>query len=203
MAKLTKTQLQRERIRASVKQSKQSTLDSLAYQFDIQKANEASKPAKAIIINRITYSTKEDELALEIEFSLLPSKVSFSKIALDLYFQEQLINSALLSISQSSLLGDSLEFPRFLDMKGIGAGNYLIRVEMYELWSSGEKLNFTAKEIIVQYVPQTRAERLVKIPTVKSVAGTDLTVVSSTAKDIYREIEQDQKHEAISKRDEW
>jgi hypothetical protein len=44
---------------------------------------------------------------------------------------------------------------------------------------------------------------LVKIPTVKSVAGADLTVVSSLAKDIYREIEQDQKQEAISKRDEW
>jgi D-aminopeptidase len=74
---------------------------------------------------------------------------------------------------------------------------------MYEPWSSGEKLNFTAKEITVQYVPQTRAERLVKIPTVKSVAGTDLTVVSSSAKNIYRKIEQDQKQEAIRKRDEW
>ena len=63
-------------------------------------------------------------------------------------------------------------------MKGIAEGNYLIRVEMYEPWSSGEKLNFTSKEIAVQYVPQTRADRLVKIPTVKSVAGTDLTVVS-------------------------
>ena len=37
----------------------------------------------------------------------------------------------------------------------------------------------------------------------KSVAGSDLTVVSSSAKDIYREIEQVQKQEAISKRDEW
>jgi esterase/lipase len=44
---------------------------------------------------------------------------------------------------------------------------------------------------------------LVKIPTVKSVAGNDLMVVSSSAKNIYSEIEQDQKQEAISKRDEW
>ena len=80
---------------------------------------------------------------------------------------------------------------------------YLIRVEMYEPWSSGEKLNFTFKEITVQYVPKTIAERYVKIPTLKSVAGTGLTVVSSSAKDIYREIEQDQKQEALSKRDEW
>jgi hypothetical protein len=98
-------------------------------------------------------------------------------------------------------MGDSLEFPQFLDMNGIGAGDYLIRVEMYELWSSGEKLNFTSKEITVTYMPHNRAERLVKIPTVKSVAGADLTVVSSSTRDIFREIEQDQKHEAKSKKE--
>ncbi len=88
-------------------------------------------------------------------------------------------------------------------MKGIGEGKYLLRVEMYEPWSSNEKLNFTAKEIIVQYVPQTRESRLVKVPTVKSVAGSDLTVVLSSAKEIYREIGQDLKKETISKRDQW
>ena len=80
---------------------------------------------------------------------------------------------------------------------------YLIRVEMYEPWSSGEKLNFTFKEMSFHYEPLTKAERLVKIPTVKSVAGTDLAIVSSSAKNIYREIEQNQKQESISKRDEW
>jgi len=90
-----------------------------------------------------------------------------------------------------------------VNMTGIGSGQHLLRVEIYELWSSGEKLNFTAKEITVQYVQQTKASRLVKIPTVKSGAGTDLTFVSSSAKIIFREIEQDQKQEAISKRDEW
>jgi hypothetical protein len=74
---------------------------------------------------------------------------------------------------------------------------------MYEPWSSSEKLNFTSKEIAVQYVPQTRSDRLVKIPTVKSAPGTDLTVVSSTAKNIYQDLEQDLKKESISKKDEW
>jgi len=120
-----------------------------------------------------------------------------------LYFQEQLINSTTLHIIQSSILGNSLDFRQFLDMKGIAAGEYPIRVEMYEPWPSGEKLNFTFKELTVQYVPQTRVERLVKIPTVKSVAGADLTVVSSSAKGIYRELEQDQKQEALGKRDDW
>jgi hypothetical protein len=203
MNKLSKNQQKREIIAADVKHSKQSALDNLSFQFNIERSNDAIKPAKAIVINRIADTTKEDELALRVEFSLLPSQASFSKINLDLYFQEQLLKSIPLCIPQSALLGESLEYPLPLDMKGIAEGNYLLRVEMYEPWDSGEKLNFTAKEIEVQYVPQTRAKRLVRIPTVKSVAGDDLTVVSSSAKSIYRDIEQDQKQEAISKRDEW
>ncbi len=203
MGKLSKNQQKRELVAVDVKQAKQSTLEDLSFQFNIDRTKEAIKPSKAIIINRIADTTKEDELALKVEFSLLPSKVSFSKINLDLYFQENLLKSIPLHITPSGLLGDNLEYPLALDMKGIAEGNYLIRVEMFEPWSSGEKLNFTSKEIAVQYVPQTRADRLVKLPTVKSVPGTDLTVVSSTAKNIYREIEQDQKQEAISKRDEW
>ncbi len=203
MGKLSKNQQKREIMAVDVKQAKQSTLEDLSFQFNINRTKEASKSTKAIVINRIAATTKEDELALKIEFTLLPSKASFSKINLDLYFQEQLLNSTSLIIPQSQLINNDFEYPQVLEMKGIVAGEYLIRVEMYEPWPSGEKLNFTAKEITVQYVPQTREERLVKIPTVKSVAGTDLTVVSSTAKNIYREIEQDQKQESMSRRDEW
>jgi hypothetical protein len=203
MNKLSKNQQKREIIAADVKHAKQSTLDNLSFQFNIERSKEPVKPAKAIVINRIADTTKEDELTLKIEFTLLPSKAPFSKINLDLYFQEQLLNSIPLCIPQSALLGENLEYPLPLDMKGIAEGNYLLRVEMYEPWDSGEKLNFTAKEIEVQYVPHTRAERLVRIPTVKSVAGADLTVISSIAKDIYRDIEQNKKQEAISKRDEW
>jgi len=203
MSKLSKNQQKREIVAIDVKHAKQSTLDDLSFQFTINRTQEAIKPTKEIIINKISDTTKEDELALKVEFSLLPSKTSFSKINLDLFFQEHLLNSTTISIPQSTLLSDTSEFPLILDMKGIIAGEYPIRVEMYEPWSSGEKLNFTFKEIAVQYVPQTREARIVKIPTVKSVAGSDLTVISSSAKDIYREIERDQKQEAISKRDEW
>jgi hypothetical protein len=203
MGKLSKNQQKREIMKVDVKQAKQSTLEDLYFQFNITRTREAIKPAKEIIINRIADTTKEDELALKVEFTLLPSKASFSKINLDLYFQGQLLNSTTLIIPQSTLLSDSYEFPQMLDMKGIGAGNYLIRVEMYEPWSSNEKLNFSIKEIVVQHVPQSRESRLVKIPTVKSVAGTSLTVVPSTTKNIYNEIDQDLKKESTSKRDQW
>jgi hypothetical protein len=203
MGNFTKNQQKREIMKVNVEHSKQSTLEDLSFQFNIERTREAIKPTKVIVINKISDTTKEDELALKVEFSLLPSKASFSKINLDLFFQEHLLNSRTISIPQSTLLNDTSEFPLILDMKGIVAGEYLIRVEMYELWSSGEKLNFSFKDIAVQYVPQNREARFVKIPTVKSVAGSDLTVVSSSAKNIYHEIEQDQKQEAISKRDEW
>ena len=203
MGNFSKNQQRREIMKANVERAKQSTLDDLSFQFNIEKTRETITPTKAIVINKISDTTKEDELALKVDFSLLPSKTSFSKINLDLFFQEHLLNSATISIPQSTLLSDSSEFPLILDMKGIASGEYQIRIEMYELWSSGDKLNFTFKEITVQYVPQTRAERLVKIPTVESVAGTDLIVVSSSTKNIYREMEQDQKQEVISKRDDW
>ncbi len=203
MGKLSKNQRKREIMKVDVKQSKQSTLEDLSFQFNIERTKEAIKSNKVIVINHISESTKEDELFLRVEFTLLPSKASFSKINLDLYFQEIMLNSTPLIIPQSQLLNDNFEVPQVLEMKGIVAGEYLIRVEMYEPWTSVEKLNFTAKEIIVHYVPQNREERLVKIPTVKSVAGIDLTVVSPAAKNIFHDIGQDQKQEAMSKRDEW
>ena len=188
----------------AVKQSKQSTLDNIYFQFNVPKTKEPDRPSKEIIIGDVACTPKEeDELELKIGFSLLPSKTFFSKINLDLFFEETPLNSTTLLITQSSLLNDSFEYPQVLDMKGIGEGNYLIRIEMYEPWSSDEKLNFTFKEITVPYTPKNRESRLVKIPTVRRLAGTDLTVVSSDVKNIYHEIDQDLKKESLSQRDEW
>ena len=74
---------------------------------------------------------------------------------------------------------------------------------MYELWSDGEKLSFTSKEMFVEYIPKTRASRLIKIPIVKSFGGADLAVVSESDKKIYREIEETNKKELDTKRDQW
>jgi hypothetical protein len=88
-------------------------------------------------------------------------------------------------------------------MTGIGKGQYIFRVEMYELWGSGEKLTHASKEATVEYVPLRREDRLVRIPIIKSAAGTDLTIVSDAEKNIYREMEESMKKEAASKRDNW
>ena len=88
-------------------------------------------------------------------------------------------------------------------MKGIAAGSYTIRVEMHELWSDGEELFLTQREVAVQYIPQTRASRLIKIPIVKSFASTDLAIITESDKNIYHEIEETAKKESVTKRDEW
>jgi hypothetical protein len=61
----------------------------------------------------------------------------------------------------------------------------------------------TSKEVTIEYVPLKREDRLIRVPIVKSVAGTDLVVVSDSEKNIYSEIEEDMKKEVISRRDPW
>jgi len=52
-------------------------------------------------------------------------------------------------------------------------------------------------------VPIRREERLVKVPTIKSVAGSDLAVVTDMQKNIFRETEQEMKKESTSMHDQW
>ena len=182
--------------------SEQSTLDDLSFQFNIPKA-ESNKSTKEIVVDNISTVIKEEELALNVEFTLLPSKVAFSKINLDLYFSDQLLNSITLGIPKSPLMNDSFNFPFVLDMRGICAAKYLVRVEMYEPWSGTEKIAFTFKEIIVEYAPKTKQSRLLKIPIVKTISSANLAVIFPNQKSIYLDIEQDLKKESQSKRDKW
>jgi hypothetical protein len=40
-----------------------------------------------------------------------------------------------------------------MDMTGIGKGQHFLRVEIYELCTSGEKLTSASKEATIKYVP--------------------------------------------------
>jgi hypothetical protein len=87
-------------------------------------------------------------------------------------------------------------------MTGIEAGQHVLRVEMYERWSSGEKLTCASKEVTLEYAPGRREDIFIKIPIVKSVAGADLAVVTDSEKEIYREIEEDMKKELLASKTE-
>ncbi len=204
MGKSTKTQRLRERMRADVKHSKQTTLGSLPEaQKEEPAKTELPQPEKKIEITEINASAREDELALKVGFKLMPSRKAFFRVSSDLVFDGQKIDSLRLRILQGPLATDDSEYSSVLDMTGIAEGQHSLRVEMYEPWGSGEKLACTSKETTVKYVPVRREDRLVKIPIMKSIAGADLAVVSASEKGIYREIEETMKKELESDRDEW
>ncbi len=54
----------------------------------------------------------------------------------------------------------------------------------------------------MQNIGFLQKDRLTKIPIVKGVIGADLVVVSDSEKDIYRELEEDEKRELAVKKDE-
>jgi hypothetical protein len=204
LGKPTKNQLLRENIAVSVKQSKQSTFDGLSTFTQNRSAGVVDlKDKKQIFITEIETVTKEEELELKVGFRLSPSKTSFSKVTSDLYFDGQKFNSTLVRILQSPLFNEENQFKSVLEMNGICAGLHTLKVEMYELWIDGEKLSCVSKEIEFEYVPIKREGRFIKIPTVKSVVGADLEVISECEKNIYRELDEDEKNEQIGKRDGW
>ncbi len=204
MVKSTKSQRLREKMRTAVKYSNQSTLDDTPETHKPQPAKPATpKPPKKIEIAEVNTSTRENELVLKIAFRLLPSRTAFSMVTSDLYFDDQKIDSLRLRILQGPLATDTSEFSSVLDMTGIGKGQHILRVEIYELWDSGEKLTSTSKEVAIEYVPLRREDRLVRVPIVKNSAGADLAIISETEKSIYREIEKEMKRESVSRRDNW
>jgi hypothetical protein len=191
-------------MRADVKHSKQATLDTPPELHELEPAKAAvPEQKKQIEITEINNTNREDELVLKIGFRLLPSRTAFSRVTADLYFDGQKIDSLRLRILQGPLATDTSEFSSVLDMTWIGKGQHILRVEMYELWSSEEKLTSTSKEVTIKYVPLRREDRLVRVPTVKSSAGADLAIISDSEKDIYREIEKEMKRESVSRRDDW
>jgi len=204
MGKPTKSQHLREKLRTAAKQPKQAKLDNIP-----KLPNKApAKPVgdgqkKQITITEIAAVTREDELALRIGFKLFPSRATFSKITSDLYFDGKKMGSTRLAIIQGPLATDGSEVTSVLDMKGISSGAHIIRVEMYELWSSGEKLTSASKEVTIEYVPLKREDRLIEVPIIKSIAGTGLAIVSDHEKSIYREIEKEMRRDSFSRRDNW
>jgi hypothetical protein len=48
-----------------------------------------------------------------------------------------------------------------------------------------------------------KADRLVRVPLVKSVAGSNLTVSTSAERQVYRELKEEMKREGEGRRDQW
>jgi hypothetical protein len=204
MVKSSKAQRLREKVQAEVTLSKQSTLANLP-QPRKQEPSKTTEPEKqkSVEITEIAVSTTENELSLKVAFKLYPSRTAFSTVNSHLFFNDQKIDSLRLRILQGPLAADESEFSSKLDMTGIAAGRYAIRVEMFEFLASNEKVLFTSKQAEIDYVPIRREDRLVRIPTVKSVAGADLAIATEGQRDFYREMDEAMKKERASERDYW
>jgi hypothetical protein len=180
---------------------KQLALDSLPHKQ--LKSTFGSNPKKQILITQMVTQTGIGELTLTIEFKLLPFKTAFSKLKTDLRFDDNIISSVSLRVPQRALAADTFEISSVLDMNGIAAGPHVLKVELYELWNSDERVCEDAQMLFIDYVPQTRESHLVKVPIVKRVAGADLAVASDTEQDLYREMVQKEKRELLHRRDNW
>jgi len=183
------------------KSVKQLTLDSLPTTPIKQDPKTKTTIQKQIYITHMETNTRIDELVLKISFKLEPSWRAFSKIKADLSFEDTTISSILIRILQGPLATNELEYSWIMDTEGIAEGTYRLKIEMYEEWSSNERLHQTSREITVKYVPQTRQSRLIKIPFIKKVIGTDLAVISTQEKQIYENIEKAIKKEQKSQQD--
>jgi len=194
----------REKTRVDIEQSKQTTFNNLPQKPDKETIKPTLQNQKQIEIVEVNTETREDELKLKVWFRLHPSKTAFSKITAELYFDQHHFHTVPLKILTSSLTKDDLEFNRVLEMTGIAAGPHTVKVEMYELWSSDEKLTSASKEVIVEYVPVRKEDRhLIRVPFVKSEARADVAIVTEAEKSIYRETEETMKKEQTSTRDDW
>ncbi|NLF88984.1 hypothetical protein GX563_09210 [Candidatus Bathyarchaeota archaeon] len=187
----------REKTLADLKRAKQATFDNLPKTADAPKA----KPEKSIVI-QLTHAAKEDELDLAISFRLLPSRMHFSNLQLDLHFDGDKVNTYRVAIPPSRLLSDELEFPIALDMTGISAGEHVIKVELSEKWMTGEVLAYASEYVVVQYSPVRKEDRYVKVPLVRKIDGA-FRIVLPEEKELYDALEKGNREEANAKRDKY
>lgn len=142
-------------------------------------------------------------MTLDVEFKLAPDKNAFSKIKSDLWFDKKRTKSVIFDILHSFGTTEEFTLKAAVDMNGMEPGPHAVKVEMYELPSSGQICAYTLKEATIEYLPQKRESKPKRVPIVKRIEGEGIAVVSESEKDIYRKIEETMEKDVISKRDEW
>lgn len=185
------------------KATHQLTLNNLPCERPAESKGLAARQNKQILIIRLITEIKADELTLKADFKLSPSKTLFSKIKANIFFDKEIVKYSLLDILHSFGPADEFQLKTTLDLKGINAGIHIIKAEMYEPSFYGKKYCYTENEVPIEYTPDDRKTTLRKIPIVKSMEGKGIAILSDSEKKLYREIDENQKKEAASNRDEW
>lgn len=194
-----KKQRLRDKTLADIAKSKQVTFDKLP---EPKAAQPKPSVEKSIEIAQLEYSAKEDELEFTVAFRLLPSKNAFSSLTLELHFDENKLNTDVISIPPSKLLNDEFEFPIALDMKGICPGPHTVKVEIYERWDTGEKLTSASKYVIVEHSPTRKQDRYIKVPIVKRIDGA-FKIIMPEEQEFYEQLEKKRREEQSSMGEHW
>ena len=184
------------------KSSNQATLDNLPKMKPKDAVEIIKQRNEPITITQIEPQVKEDDLTLKIFFKL-PSKKSFSRVRLELLFDDIILSPINIRLLQGPLATKEFEFSTFLDMKGVASGNHQITIKLWGLWDSQERLCQTQREISINYQPQERRPTLVKIPSIRKVIGGDIAIISPSDKKVYIDLEKNAKKESQSKKDKW
>jgi len=188
----------REKTKVDIKRAKQATFDNLPKTTEPIRA---PKPQKSISL-QLSHSIKEAELELKVNFRLMPSRMHFSNLELDLFFDNNKVNSYLIAIPPSRLLNDELEFPIALDMTGIPPGEHVIKVDLAERWQSGEVLTQASQYVVLSYQPVRREDHYVKVPLVQKIDGA-FRIILPDEQELYRKMAEVNRKEHASKRDPW
>ncbi|KON33005.1 MAG: hypothetical protein AC479_05935 [miscellaneous Crenarchaeota group-6 archaeon AD8-1] len=184
--------------------SKQLRLDNLPSE-ELASGKEVLEQKRKISINNICLDLdfKRDELALKVDFSLLPSKVSFSKLKADLWFDNTKVKSVQFDILHTFGRTDDFSLRATLDFFGVKPGSHAVKVELYEVSSFRKNLAYAVKETTVEYNPPSKKERLKKVLAIQKVEGQGIAIVSENEKEIYKEIEDSIKETVAAKEDKW
>lgn len=188
----------KEKTKVDIKRAKQATFDNLPKTAETPKA---PKPQKSISL-QLSHTIKEAELELKVNFRLMPSRMHFSNLQLNLFFDNDKVNSYLIAIPPSRLLSDELEYPITLDMTGIPKGEHVIKVDLAEKWQSDEVLTQASQYVVLSYQPVRKEDRYVKVPLVRKIDGT-FRIILPDEQELYRKMSELNRKEHASKRDPW
>ncbi len=179
-------------------QSKQLELAS----FPSESIKKTRTEKKQIVITKLDSTLVWDDLFLEVEFQLVPSKSYFSKIKAELWFDQEKTKVFLFDILHSFSSTNEFTLKATLDLQETPMGTHSIKVEMYEPWSITEKHNQTEKETKIEYTPETKKATLRRIPTIKKIEAEGIAIISADEKQLYQEMQETMKKELTSKREE-
>ena len=114
---------------------KQLTMDNLPSEIIHKKEIVKQKRQIAIDSIGLKLDLKRDELTLKVDFSLFPSKGSFSKLKADLWFDNKKVKTVLFDILHAFGNTDDFSLRATLDSSGVKPGSHIVKVAIYEVSS--------------------------------------------------------------------